>query len=303
MVVTYLFLFTIDFQMESKIRTTIKSKQSWVIDLENESYDYLFLGSSRVYNQLDAQLVEKFTNKRTINLGLSGVGAAEQLLILELFLEDNRAKHVFIQLDDYSFNSTTNLSYPFHDYEYLAYADNDLIGEAFRNELGPIKHYFWKTIPALKYFEFNEKYPINTLWKKDITSTGFDKKGSLILEKHEITPQQQIEAWKDHSLKEHFIFDTKTLENINAIFHLLKERNITTTIYTSPELLVEQNHSELRIKCRKQIKILADKYKCRWIDLSKKPAYHEKTLFLDKTHLNRKGATLFARALSSQLIE
>lgn len=290
-------------RLDVQVDNTAIEKQNWIIHKAGEHYDYVFLGSSRVYNQLDASLLESKINKSCLNLGLSGVGIAEQILIVELYLENNTAGHILIQLDDYSFNSVTNLSYPFHDYAYLPHSNNVIVDKHFQSNLPFLKYWTWKIIPNTKYFEFNSRIPASRLWSNSNEKREFDDHGSNILVKHDVSDDKQKEIWKDHSIKGHFIPEPKTLENLDKLLNLIKERNIPITIYTAPELMVNENFLELRYGIDKRIDSLAVARNIQRLRLDHDSIFSNESFFLDKTHLNRSGVDYFTTILGKEITE
>jgi len=76
-----------------------RNKLHYIINLKKESFDVVFLGSSRVANHIDTDLFNKLSNKRSINLGVEGAGLNDNLLQLRLLLAHNQVKTVFLQID------------------------------------------------------------------------------------------------------------------------------------------------------------------------------------------------------------
>lgn len=81
-----------------------RNKVQLVANLKNEHIDYIFLGSSRVENHIDCDLVEKLTGKSCINLGLQG-GRFKDYRVLASLLKENKVtyKKILVQID-YSYN-------------------------------------------------------------------------------------------------------------------------------------------------------------------------------------------------------
>ena len=42
-------------------------KQNWVMNIKNQEYDLVFLGSSRTENMIDAKMISEKTGKKVIN--------------------------------------------------------------------------------------------------------------------------------------------------------------------------------------------------------------------------------------------
>lgn len=84
-----------------------RNKVQLAATLHNRNVDYIFLGSSRVENHIDCDLVEELTGKSCINLGLQGskINDAKAISIL---LEANKVTYekLLLQVDYiYNFNN------------------------------------------------------------------------------------------------------------------------------------------------------------------------------------------------------
>lgn len=89
------------------LQTGKKTKLNWVLNMKDQQLDYIILGSSRVLFHIDSDLINDSTGLVGYNLGEPDYGLNESLLLLELFYEQgNKAKDVFIQLDN-NWNETT----------------------------------------------------------------------------------------------------------------------------------------------------------------------------------------------------
>ena len=96
----FLLLFLCDMLYSKIYRDGIpRNKLHYIINLKKESFDVVFLGSSRVANHIDTDLFNKLSHKRTINLGVEGAGLNDNLLQLRLLLAHNQVKTVFLEID------------------------------------------------------------------------------------------------------------------------------------------------------------------------------------------------------------
>ncbi|WP_298952457.1 hypothetical protein [uncultured Nonlabens sp.] len=82
-----------------------RNKTQYAVQLKESHIDYIFLGSSRVENHIDCELITELTGKSCLNLGLQGSRVNDSASLLQI-LKDNDIsyKKVFYQLD-YSVNS------------------------------------------------------------------------------------------------------------------------------------------------------------------------------------------------------
>lgn len=129
-----------------------RNKIQYVVQLKNTHIDYIFLGSSRVENHIDCDLITKLTNKSCVNLGLQGSKVSDAAALLQI-LHDNdvRYEKVLFQLD-YAVNfeniSPTTVSY------LVPFLFNDALSEELVKDLDlPFKY----NLPFYRY-TVNDKY-------------------------------------------------------------------------------------------------------------------------------------------------
>lgn len=77
-----------------------RNKTQYAVQLQNTHVDYIFLGSSRVENNVDCEIITKITGKSCVNLGLQGSKTNDSAALLQI-LKDNNVTYdkVLFQLD------------------------------------------------------------------------------------------------------------------------------------------------------------------------------------------------------------
>ena len=87
---------------------TPRNKLAYIFSIEKEHIDYIFLGSSRVDNSIDAKVIEKETGRKAVNLGIQGGKIDDFYLMLQLLKnQEITAETIFIQID-YIYNIEGN---------------------------------------------------------------------------------------------------------------------------------------------------------------------------------------------------
>jgi hypothetical protein len=77
-----------------------RNKTQYVVQLKNTHIDYVFIGSSRVENNIDCELVTQITGKSCINLGLQGSKTNDSAALLQILVDNNVTyEKVLFQLD------------------------------------------------------------------------------------------------------------------------------------------------------------------------------------------------------------
>jgi hypothetical protein len=71
----------------------------FVLNKQNESLEVVFLGSSKVDNNIDPLLFKTLSGFRTLNLGIQGSTLSDNLLLLKVLLRSNEVKNVYLQVD------------------------------------------------------------------------------------------------------------------------------------------------------------------------------------------------------------
>lgn len=131
-----------------------RNKVQYATQLKNIHIDYIFLGSSRVENHIDCDVVTKLTGKSCVNLGLQGSKTNDSAAFLQM-LKNNKVTYdrilfqldyavnynayspsfksfitPFINSDAVSENIREDLNYDaFYQFPFIRYASNDkLVG-------------------------------------------------------------------------------------------------------------------------------------------------------------------------------
>lgn len=77
-----------------------RNKVQYISQLKNTHIDYIFLGSSRVENHIDCEIVSRITGKSCLNLGLQGSKTNDSAAFLQMLINNNVSyKKILFQLD------------------------------------------------------------------------------------------------------------------------------------------------------------------------------------------------------------
>lgn len=161
-----------------------RNKVHKILQLENKHYDLAFLGSSRIENHIDCELVEKLTGKSCVNLGISGASLGDMLILLTL-AETNKITFdsLFVQIDYNFYNSGLSNTFKAN---LVPFIQNPII----KKELGKDKeNFYYNYIPFYRYLKYDKVVGfreffatiINKKAKKEI-KFGFNPKRGVGLE-------------------------------------------------------------------------------------------------------------------------
>jgi len=272
----------------------------WIFQQHNQELDFVILGSSRALNILDVATFEQVSGKKGINIASAGSGFAQNYLHLRQFAEQgNTFNTIILNVDWSGFHSDSSYSYPFSDYAYMPLFEEDWIEDIYYDEVPLHSYLTWKTLPVMKYAEFNENYPIyQTLQNRDYVyqnAVWDSTKGSQLL----FDSVANFPA-KD-TLKLSFKPDPIDAKYFGMIVEYCKENNIKLLLYTAPYYegyFVTRDCSEVFVGLDSV---------ARANDLNHFPHYYnpigiEKHLFRDYTHLNGEGAMRFSREFAEELV-
>jgi hypothetical protein len=273
-------------------------KSDWVLQHQNETFDFAFIGNSRVINMVDVDTIEKKTGKKGINLGLTGANYAENYLLLYQFLKQgNRVKTLAIQVDMHSLKSTT-LPYPFHNYNYMQFFNDSIVRGIYRDNNPWYKFAIWKYIPFTRYMEFSSKFVLYKMIKG-----GFEcgeslvfgpAKGTEFLYPKNFTPPANSYAyWSVNKLDEKYL---------NKLIRFAKQQDIRVAFYTAP-IYHSYLPYQLRLKnVLEQANILAKQNDIPYFNLCEgNDLCYDIRNFNDNIHMNKGGVQKFSAMIADSL--
>lgn len=251
-----------------------RNKLEYILQLKNNHFDVVFLGSSRVANHIDSQLFSKLSGKKSINLGVEGAGLNDNLLQLQLLLEHNTVSQVYLQVDT---NLESTAASNIATAEAMPFIQNEIVRrhtEKYNSNYQALYH-----IPFYRYAVNDSKIGFRELFfsmvnKKPGTdpSIGFiPKSGNSISDDPRTT------------------LDSKGLVNINSI--LSQIRVLCRKHHTELVLFITPYCSKIDAKSYvKKIQTMEPEL----IDLTE--GYAD-SLFYNCGHLNDKGARILTQHL------
>ncbi len=281
----------------------IKHKANWVFKKSGESYDYAVLGSSRAFNVVDINTIDSISGLSGINLGSGGAAYSQCYVLLEMFLRKNEIKSLLLCLDYPSLNSDISYSYPFSDYAFLPQFEDDVVEEAFYDEVPLHKYFMYKFIKGSKYIEFNEKYPSYKNFLKVGKEENYEKleksMGTSLVDSSQLRDSAQNITGR---INPNFSVNPTDEKYLMKILSLCKRNNIRVAAYSAPyvrSFYLNKGYPAVQQKIGRY----TDSIGLLWKDFTSSPLAAENSLFADKSHLNSRGAKLFARELAPLILE
>jgi len=251
-----------------------RNKLQYILQLKNEQFDAVFLGSSRVANHIDVELFSQLSHKKAINLGVEGAGLNDNLLQLQLLLAQNKVKQLYLQVDS-NLESTgpSNISQA----EAMPFIKNKLVKEHTQK--------YFTGFDQLYYIPFY-RYAVNDakIGFRELFFSAFNKKPAID-PAIGYTPKygNSIPAGKSTTM------EAKGLVAKNPILTHIKN-------------LCQQNHTELVLFMTPICsKIDVKPYVCKLKEMEPKlidlTQGFDDSLFYNCGHLNDSGAKILTRRL------
>lgn len=256
------YIFDMGFQNSKYSQNKIQN----ILKKQNQHFDYIFLGSSRVLYSVNEKLIK---GKKTLQLGMQGQSFQETVLTLKLLVENNiSADYFFFQIDGDS--GVENIS-SLGSYVFLPFSERHQI----------IKEHFLKNnyssalfnIPYIKYMKNSHKIGIRGL----ISSVFFNREKSM----------GYAPLYKTINHFPSYYFTEEKLikkEKITELLAYAKANKLNIQFFTAPYYKIDKPILFKNIAQQFNIINYSDSLKA-------------KELYFDTYHLNTKGANIFTRML------
>ncbi len=264
-----------------------RSKYHWACSQNNQRFDVVYVGSSRVEMTVDPRVIDASLGTTSINIGASGAGAGDQFLLTSHLLNQNAVQTVLFQVDYLSL--ADKFTYPFKDYIWLCYDNNTNVRQTLIDHCGHLRYAAWRYLPFLRLMEFSSQY---RLFAPPSNSDYLDeRKGGLQRDTPFDPSKRDLPAvYEPQSLPTAYV--RKTIE-------LCKQQNIQLVLFQAPYRSTLQEVSQYP-ECSRLIRKLAAEYDLKYWDFSDL-YYTRPELFNDNHHLNSKGVQQFSQVLSKRI--
>ncbi|WP_339698770.1 hypothetical protein [Algoriphagus aquimarinus] len=280
-----------DYFFTQKRYLDLSEKKQWVLAQDGGDFDYAVLGSSRAYGAFDMNLLDSLTGMNGINLASNGSGFKDNLLVLNLFLQDNTIDKLFLQVDLGSLNSRESFSNEFHAFTFLPYWEDSIVQEVLRKDIPAFDNRLTSLIPQWRYFYFNKYFsPKEVLRRAELSDSQTDlytevKGGmrSTYIKNEKRNSEFQLYPQPDK-------VDSLDLNYLSEILSMAKSRNIQTTLFVAPRYQSDHNYLQSVMRQFSVTTVFPLGF-----DES------DQTLFQDQGHLSDFGRFVFTQKFSEKL--
>jgi hypothetical protein len=265
--------------------------------LNKNSFDVLFLGSSRAEMHYDTGLFDSLTHRNSFNLGISGATPNVAFMALTTYLAKSKAPaYIIYEVDYHALKHKSEIREFGNFFPFLS----DPVFRKQMNALDPRMNHFYYN----PYFSF----PFTGLNNLGTSLNGWmnieNKTDSLYYKgffRDAIRPPLTSIAYKKITVA----FDPEQRAYYDSIITTCRKHNIYLTMISSPVFAGGKIELDNKNEIVAEIKDIAIKNNIRYFDLSSLPFCYDRQLFADHFHLRYNGARKFtfhlARVFDSKI--
>lgn len=274
----------------------VLNKKNENIFISNTKYDVLFVGSSRVQNNINPKQIDSVTNLKSFNAGTNGANLFESKTIIEGYLENHPApSHIYLGIDLFSFNTKNKL---FNYTNYLPVSKNNTIASV----LNSLDHNanMYNYLPFLQMADYDDYAKTNAvkgfLSKKEIGENQNVYNGFISL------GLETLDTNKLNVKTETVLIDTVGINALNEIKMICLKQNIKLKLFYAPEYKsMWQKKVTNTSAVFKLIDSISQKNNIEFlrydtVDICNNPKY-----FSNVRHLNNEGAAVFSTLIATDI--
>lgn len=294
---TLTFVFTayiLGIVLSSQFSKNNNEKANWILNKNNQYFDYAIIGSSRVMNMFNTTVIDSSLDTKGINLGYGGAGFKFNYLSLYIFLENNSLQELFLQVDPFELYNSRTYKQPKLDHFFFGYLNDENIFQSLNDYHGQSKLLVYKYMPIFGMIEYNPVYNLPNFLRSFSSHSRYDSLNGawLINELDEFIPPA-----KNIFLKSNNQTLTKDLKYLKKIIELCKEKNIKLNFFTAPIYSYDYYFLDKYPKFEKDINEIVYDYDLKYYDF--KDFLINKNSFNDPIHLNYHGTQHFSELFIS----
>ncbi len=275
-----------------KNKAGIFNKYNELFLKEGNTYDVLFLGSSRAEMHFNPKVFDSITGLNSYNMGISGASPKISLALLKTYCQQHqKPKFIIFNIDYFWLQNDTDRLNDFP--RYFPYLGNTSL----RNELSKLDNrfnsFYYNPLHSLPYSQIDYLSASLHGW---LNISG--KYDSLMYKGYQTSELKNIDSENTSTPINGFI-SPKNRTDIDSLIYFTKTNQIQLVLITSPVLGSGNKQVTNKTILSKQIKTIALVNHLPYYDYTDSLTYNDKYLFSDDLHLNRKGALKFTADFST----
>jgi hypothetical protein len=265
---------------------------------DSSYFDILFVGSSRVHNNINPKIVDSITKLKSFNAGTDGANLFESKIIIESFLENHPApKKILLCVDLFSFNTKNKL---FNYTYYLPFAKNKKIASV----LSSLDHNtsLYNYFPFLQMADYDDYAKTNAL-KGYVGKTELGKNQNQY-EGFVSLGNETLQTDKVNIPTETVFVDTTGTKALQDILLLCNKNNIKLNLFYAPEYkAMWQKKVTNAYNIFNIIDSFSQKNQLPFLRYDENEICNNAQYFNNVRHLNNDGANVFSRIVGEDIVK
>lgn len=270
------------------------NKVAFARHFKNETFDFAFLGNSRVLVMSRTEELQKLTGKRGINLALDGSNIMHQYLILSNFLDKNQVKDVYMNIDPWGLQF--GLDNPSRIWCFMPFINDPIVSSELANIFGKYEVTLWRLFPFQRYSYFNSRLGPFSLINSKISfiPTPFNSCGDYSHIAEEIIPKKPVLD----DVKLNILVKKANVRFLIKILKLCHLKGVQLHLYTAPVIIsYYRNHTNIDSVLNSVILPTANMFNVNYTNFCLETLCSDSTNFYDHHHLNKRGVEKFTPLL------
>lgn len=270
---------------------TLKDKQGKLNDLMqgNQPCDVLFIGSSRVFIQVNANLFDSLCGTNSYNGGIDGAAIAEMEVITRHYLKSHPSpKYIFIGVDEKNLMNTEIWEYP----RFFPYLKDKDVAALSRYQKEMLLARYLPPV-ALTYYDDPKKIQ-GILAIRNKGDLFYKKtKGFNDAKKDSVTA---LSPAKDAD----YNIDSDGMRALNHIIEMCIAHNAKPIVCITPFFKEDADNSVKHNNYLEKLNSVLKPHNVPCLDYSADSTFFNRKYYRDGTHLNKAGAYIFTQKLARE---
>ncbi len=258
---------------------------------EGNTYDVLFLGSSRAEMHFNPKVFDEITGLNSYNMGVSGASPKISLALLKTYCgQHQKPKYIIFNIDYFSLQNDTDRLNDFP--RYFPYLNNAYL----KNELNQMDNrfnsFYYNPLHSLPYTQVEY---LSTALHGWLNISG--KYDTLMYKGYQTSELKEINT-EDEPKPIYSFISIKNRNYIDSLIRFTSSNNIKLILVTTPVFGGGKKNVINKSTLSNQLKNISYINHINYFDYTDSIEFQKTELFADYFHLNRKGALKFSRSIS-----
>ncbi len=259
-----------------------------------DSFDLLFVGSSRTYYHINPRIMDSVLGVNSFNAGIDGARLPEISMMFKTYMQRPVPPEcVVVDLSTTAFFISDNPI--FNPSIYFPFLDNDIVYET----LKPYKRVsLLKLFPFLRITEWDDNIRQGAI----LGMTGKTEPLVPLYKGHLASGNDTIQLpFKKHYKTTHWGVDQTGINYLQEIIDICREKKIKLAFTFSPVYKME--NETFNPEFFSTIEKMATTNGIRFLNYGYLPMNNNHLIFRDEHHLNTTGAAIYSKLLANDLKE